>query len=91
MTRAQALAAYFREHPGQWLDGRDLATVAGNYAWRTRISDLRKPPFRMPIENRQRRLSGGAIVSEYRLPVVQEVKPREQRRDAEGDVTPLLF
>jgi hypothetical protein len=62
----ERLAALFQANPGCWIDGRELARVAGYAAWRTRISDLRRPPFSLVIENRQRR--GEAFtVSEYRL------------------------
>jgi hypothetical protein len=62
------LAAYFKARPDQWIDGRELGTVAGAYAWRSRVSELRRAPYDMAIENRQRRV-GGFTVSEYRLPV----------------------
>jgi len=60
------LAAYFKARAGQWLDGRDLAMVAGAYAWRSRVSDLRRAPYHLAIENRLRR-EGRYTVSEYRL------------------------
>lgn len=76
-TRVGRLAAFFRERPGHWVDGRALAPIAGSYAWRTRISDLRRAPFLMTIENRQRTIeteSGPLVISEYRLvpPTVAE-------------------
>ncbi len=46
------LAALFHEHRGQWIDGRELARVAGSYGWRTRVSELRRPPYCMIIMNR---------------------------------------
>jgi len=64
-TLCDRLASYFRERPSVWIDGRELATVAGSYAWRTRISELRRAPYLMAVENRQRRV-GAAKVSEYR-------------------------
>lgn len=64
------LAALFRSRPGQWMDGRDLAAVAGAYGWRTRVSDLRRQPYAMKIENRLRRVTrrdgSSYVVSEYR-------------------------
>ena len=33
-TLCAKLAAYFRAHPGEWIDGRVLGTIAGAYAWR---------------------------------------------------------
>jgi hypothetical protein len=69
-TLVNRLAAYFVSRPGVWLDGRRLAQIAGNYAWRTRVSDLRRAPFLMTIENRQRRArtpQGSYVVSEYRF------------------------
>jgi hypothetical protein len=78
MTLCARLAAYFRDHAGRWIDGKVLAELAGGYAWRTRCSDLRKPPFGMTIENRQRQLvsSTGRTfkVSEYRYVPSQETK-----------------
>ena len=68
-TRAGRLAAFFRERPGCWVDGRALAPIAGSYAWRTRISDLRRAPFVMTTENRQRTIQtedGAVTISEYR-------------------------
>jgi hypothetical protein len=71
MSRLERLASLFRRSPGLWFDGRELATVGGAYAWRTRVSELRRGPFFMHIENRQRtitRTDGTAFtVSEYRL------------------------
>jgi hypothetical protein len=65
------LATYFTAYPGEWVDGRELAKIAGSYAWRTRVSNLRQRG--MPIENRVRRvtLSNGQTIriSEYRLVV----------------------
>lgn len=64
------LAAFFRAHSGVWIDGRELAGEGGAYAWRTRLSDLRRPPYAMVIENRQRRVrrpdGSRVVVSEYR-------------------------
>src|SRR5687768_8893250 len=68
-TLVERLARLLQAHPHQWLDGLMLGNVAGSYAWRSRVSDLRKPPFGMTIENRQRRVrtaSGMRTVSEYR-------------------------
>ena len=72
MTRAAVIAAYFKAHPDRWLDGRELATVGGAYAWRTRISDARRSG--MTIENRVRRI-GRVAISEYRYtpPVAVQV------------------
>jgi hypothetical protein len=60
------LAAFFQARPGVWVDGRAIADIAGSYAWRTRVSDLRHAPFFMQVENRQRR-RGRFVVSEYRF------------------------
>lgn len=63
------LAMHFEQHPGEWIDGRVLATIAGTYGWRSRVSNIRKPPFRMEIENRVRTVTvnGDTFkVSEYR-------------------------
>jgi hypothetical protein len=57
------LATYFKARPHQWIDGRDLATVGGVYAWRSRCSDCRLE-LHMNITNRQRKV-GHATVSEY--------------------------
>lgn len=62
----ETLAAYFRARPRQWIDGLALAQVAGSYAWRSRLSELRRPPFTMTIENRQYKRDR-FTVSEYRF------------------------
>lgn len=65
-TLCGRLAAFFKARPLVWVDGRELATVAGSYGWRTRVSDLRRPPYNLTIENRQRRATLW-VVSEYRF------------------------
>jgi hypothetical protein len=72
------LAEFFRARPNAWHDGREIAGVAGVYGWRSRISDLRRPPFFMNVINRQRRVRGPTgpyVISEY---LFQEA--REERR-----------
>jgi hypothetical protein len=68
-SRAATLATFFRARPDQWIDGRSLE-FAGRYAWRTRVSDLRRAPYFMTIQNRQRRVARDDgrtfVVSEYR-------------------------
>ena len=64
-TMAGRVAAFFRGRPDEWIDGRELMTVAGSYGWRTRVSDIRRAPYNMRIDNRQRRV-GRFVVSEYR-------------------------
>lgn len=54
------LEQFFRQHPDEWIDGRKLETIAGRYAWRTRVSDLRILRD-MTIENRLRREREHAI------------------------------
>jgi hypothetical protein len=80
VSLAERLAAFFREHPRKWIDGRKLASIAGGYAWRTRVSDLRRPPYSMTLENRLRHIKttddGRLTVSEYRC-VPAELTPRE--------------
>ena len=69
-TRAGRLADYFRGRSGRWIDGGVLGQIAGSYAWRTRVSDLRRAPFYMQIENRLRAVptdDGPITVSEYRF------------------------
>lgn len=64
MSLTDRLEAYLRQRSNQWIDGRELGTVAGAYAWRSRCADLRKRG--LTIENRQRKV-GHYKVSEYRL------------------------
>lgn len=35
------LEAFFKDRPNVSVDGKRLAEIAGGYAWRTRVSDLR--------------------------------------------------
>lgn len=57
MTLCAALADYFKARPGQWVDGHALLEVGGTFAFRTRISELRRPPYSMTIENQTERCS----------------------------------
>jgi hypothetical protein len=70
ITLTERLAAYFRHTPETWIDGLELARIAGSYAWRSRTSDLRRAPFSMDIQNRVRTVEiepGRWVkVSEYR-------------------------
>lgn len=49
-TFTDAVADLFRSRPNKWIDARELMTVGGSFAWRTRISDARKQG--MTIENK---------------------------------------
>jgi hypothetical protein len=84
-TFADDLDAFFRARIGQWVDGMSISRVAGMYAWRTRVSDVR---LRFKAEggdivNRLRRVETEdgqtVIVSEYRAelppPRVPDVTP----------------
>jgi hypothetical protein len=58
VTLTDKLERFFLEHPNTWIDGKDLAGTAGTYAWRSRVSDVRKR-FKergWEIENRQIRI-----------------------------------
>lgn len=66
MSLNQRLAAFFAARPNTWVDAHELLRVAGFAGWRTRVSQIRKPPFNMTIENRWR-VVDGYRVSEYRF------------------------
>jgi hypothetical protein len=72
---ADRLEAYFKAHKYTWVDGLELATIGGAYAWRTRLSDLRKRG--MVIENEQRTYGLGGTRSFYRYvpPTPVEAEP----------------
>lgn len=70
MTLCDRLRAHLEAHADIWIDGRELARVAGYAAYRNRLTDLRLI-HKLAIDNRQRieRLPDGRRirVSEYRL------------------------
>jgi len=73
-SRTERLAGFFRARPNVWIDGRELGPVAGVYAWRSRVADVRRQ-FHLVIENRQR-MQNGAVVSEYRyVPEPRVMRP----------------
>ena len=80
MSLTAKLAAHFKANVGRWIDGRELATVAGAYAWRTRVSELRKAPWLMTIENREMRGRRLTASNEWRNVVTSEYRyvPEEQ-------------
>ena len=68
-TFTARVAELFRSMPGQWIEAEVLSKVGGRCAWRTRVSELRHPPYAMTIENRQRLVEtplGNFKVSSYR-------------------------
>ena len=73
-TMCARLAALFKARAGEWISGRELAEVGGFFAWRTRVSELRRPPYNLTIENRQSR-EGRHTLSEYRFMPVADVLP----------------
>ena len=89
MSLNDRLATYFRERPYQWVNAHELLTVAGFAAWRTRLSELRRAPFNMTIQNRQRRvfmtsLQAQRTISEYRY-VPWPTPDRGTEQDVTGD------
>jgi len=66
LTFRDAVAALFRQHPGEWISSYRLETVGGRMAWRTRVSDCRLE-LGMPIDNRQERDDDGRCQSFYRF------------------------
>jgi hypothetical protein len=52
-TFTAAVARYFRQRPGQWVQATELERVGGRQAWRTRVSDARRA-YGLVIENRCR-------------------------------------
>lgn len=72
MTLTDRLERFFVENSAVFVDGKDLAGVAGTYAWRTRLSEVRQR-FKArggDIVNRQKRvkLRGSSrqyVISEY--------------------------
>ena len=65
----ERLARLFRARPCERINGLDLASIGGAYAWRSRVAELRKPPYAMDIRNfqtRVRRADGTSfILSSY--------------------------
>ena len=63
------LAEYLRARPHLWTPATDLFRF-GQLGWRTRCSEARRGQYPggqpMRIDNRQRRLASGAVISEYR-------------------------
>lgn len=94
----QKLAVFFKTHPNEFINGLALAPVAGSYAWRSRVAELRTK-LGMDIENRQR-LVDGVTVSEYcfhdpargtqkrKAGHNQHTHPRTKARDIQDPVMP---
>jgi hypothetical protein len=71
-TMCARVARLLLANRGTWVDGTEIARVGGAYAWRTRLSDLRKTPWCLTVENQMRHVDAGGghyyKVSEYRIP-----------------------
>ena len=62
------LAVFFLARPNQRISAVDLMPLGGLCSWRTRLSDLRKPPYNMDIRNEtrtQRRADGTAFKASF--------------------------
>ncbi len=83
-SNRDAVANYFKERPGEWIDAADLMKLGSIYAWRTRVSNCRVE-LGMNIENKQERDTiGGAVTirSLYRyLPYVPVGDPADEYRE----------
>ena len=67
MKYRDAVAAYFKAHPGEWIDGLELARIGGAYAWRTRVSECRRElGMNIPKPRLRRMPNSQRKVSEYR-------------------------
>jgi hypothetical protein len=49
MSAVERTAKYLRAHRRRWVSAIDLARVGGLLAWRSRVAELRFPPFNMAI------------------------------------------
>jgi hypothetical protein len=65
-TIADRMAAYFRRHEGRWIDVTELAAVGGIGGWRSRVAELRFPPYGMDVQWRLQRWPDGRNRSQYR-------------------------
>jgi hypothetical protein len=67
LSLCDKLEAYLKARAGIWIDGRMFGPIAGEFAWRTRISNLRRDRG-MKIENRVRTIKREGFsyrISEY--------------------------
>jgi hypothetical protein len=64
-TLTHKMAAFLRQHEGEWLDILPLARVGGMGGWRTEISRCRTR-FGMVIEQRMEHWDDGRNRSQYR-------------------------
>jgi hypothetical protein len=80
------LEAFFKARPHAWIDGKELANVAGGYGWRSRCSDLRKRG--MTVENRQRMkiIHGFMGVSRFKVSEYRYVPDLPTRVEPSGQV-----
>lgn len=78
------LAAHFRAKPDVWIDGVSLETIAGRYAWRSRVSDCRRK-LGMDIRNRQQRMTDADgktwVISWYMFVPPVEAQPAPETHD----------
>lgn len=65
-SQTARLAIYLRARRRTWVSALMLMRVGGWLRWRTSVSELRRAPYFMNVVNRQTRLKGRAVMSEYR-------------------------
>ncbi len=69
MSLNEQLFRYFRQRRGQWVSALAIAKRAGLLSSRTRISECRRSPWNLTVQNRQRYIRRGPRlirISEYR-------------------------
>lgn len=77
-SRLAATARFFLARPNRWIDAHEIARVGGTLAWRSRVSELRRSPYRLDIRNRTVPILHAdgtrVLASEYRLNVAETAR-----------------
>lgn len=79
-SNRDAVAEFFKEHPGLWINASTLMKLGGSLAWRTRVSEARK--LGMTIQNRQEKDYVGGVLtvrSYYRYLTHEPIGPSADR------------
>lgn len=66
LTLTERMAALFRFRQGEWIDVAVLAECGGIGGWRSRVAELRFPPYGMDIQWRLLHWPDGRNRSQYR-------------------------
>ena len=78
-TFTARVVALLESRPGVWIPAQEFMKVGGMMGWRTRLSNARKAPYCLTVENRVRAVKGPDGKTAYKVSEYRIVSPSADR------------